>query len=276
MEMKNEKYIVLHNLAGWAWSLTDETWENRLRRCCECIKESAPDAWLIGLSEVIPGTGNKYIKIIEQVFANYVVVLPKGYDTNYRSAINIFLINKNGYHSHSTHTLEGLEDSLLYNYLAIESIYGVFHVLNLHMPHTCNGDKSKWYQNNRKQLRDDFEEAVTNACNTYRTEPDIPFIIMTDANATPEDGFIKKLSGPLNPMLFNATKKEDRRIPTWRNHSYSPSHIDYIMYSMGSLKSRVIDIYPNEIIDTPINQHISDHVIIRGKIGTHIKNNLKF
>lgn len=270
--MDKEKYIVSWNLAGWNWKLSNEKWGDRLARACDYIKEVAPDAWLIGLSEVIPGKEDKYIGIIKQKFPNYIVVMPEAYSENYRSAINVFLINREGYHEHRVRTLDHLEDSLLYNYLAIDSNYGYFRVLNAHMPHTCNEDRPKWYQASRKELRSVFEDSVADTCSAYRKEPDIQFVFMTDANCSPEDGFIKKLSGSANSALFNATRSGDRDIPTWRNPEYSPNHIDYIFYGMGTVMAPVVDTYYNEIFDKPISDGISDHALIRGRLRTNVTN----
>ncbi|MDY4097931.1 MAG: hypothetical protein SOY47_14660 [Lachnospiraceae bacterium] len=270
--MDNDKYIVSFNIAGWAWKHTKEKWEDRLKRACDCIKEEAPDAWLIGLSEVIPGTNDKYIDVIKQEFPTYITVLPEAYKNNYRSAINVLLINKEGYHNHNVRSLENLEDSLLYNYVAIDCDYGYYRVLNAHMPHTNNEDRPEWYRRSRNELRSTFEASVADTCNAYRREPDMQFIFMTDANASPEDAFIRKLSGAVNPVLFNATRTGDRDMPTWENPEYEPNHIDYIFYSMGSMMAPVIDVYYNEIINAPIIEKISDHALIRGKIRTNVNN----
>lgn len=268
--MEKDKFIISFNVAGWAWTQTNEKFEKRLQRACACIKDAAPDAWLIGLSEVIPGTNDKYIDIIEKEFPGYIVVLPKAYQENYRSAINVLLINKEGYHEHNIRTLDNLESSLLYNYVAIDTDYGYYRVLNAHMPHTCNAGRPKWYQQKREELRAVFEQSVSETCMAYRIEPDMQFIFMTDANASPENAFIQKLSGAVNPSLFNATRTGDRNIATWKNPEYTDNHIDYIFYSMGSMTAPVIDVYYNDIIDAPIVDMISDHAIIRGRLRTNI------
>lgn len=268
--MDNDKYIVSFNVAGFAWKQTKENWGDRLKRACDLIKEEAPDAWLIGLSEVIPGINDKYIDVIKKEFQNYITVLPEAYKNNYRSAINVLLINKEGYRNHNVRLLENLEDSLLYNYVAIDCDYGYYRVLNAHMPHTNNEDRPEWYRHSRNELRSTFEASVADTCNAYRRESDMQFIFMTDANASPADAFIRKLSGAVNPVLFNATRTGDRDLATWKNPGYKPSHIDYIFYSMGSMMASVIDVFYNEIIDSPITKKISDHALIRGRIRTNI------
>ena len=44
--MNIEKYIVSFNIGGWAWNITKESWKDRLKRACECIKKEAPNAWI--------------------------------------------------------------------------------------------------------------------------------------------------------------------------------------------------------------------------------------
>ena len=230
--MNIEKYIVSFNIGGWAWTITKESWKDRLKRACECIKKEAPDAWIIGLSEVIPGKEEKYIDVIRKEFPEYVVVLPEAYKNNYKSAINVLLINQEGYHNHNTRTLDNLEDSLLYNYVAIDTDYGYYRVLNAHMPHTCNEERPEWYQQKREELRAVFEKSISETCMAYKREPDMQFIFMTDANASPENAFIQKLSGAVDPSLFNATRTGDRKIATWKNPEYTNNHIDYIHNSI--------------------------------------------
>ena len=268
--MNTEKYIVSFNIAGYAWKITKEYWRDRLKRACNCIKKQAPDAWIIGLSEVIAGKDEKYIDVIREEFPNYITVLPKAYKNNYRADINVLLINKEGYHNHSVRTLTGLEDSLLYNYVDVNTDYGEYRLLNAHIPHTCNENKSEHFQQKRKELRAVFEKSISKTCMAYRREADIQFIFITDANASPESSFIQKLSGVVNPPLFNATRTGDRKLPTWYNSEYINNHIDYIFYGMGSMMAPVIDIYYNDIIDVPILEKISDHAIIRGRIRTNI------
>jgi len=114
-------------------------------------KKEAPEAWLFGLSEVISGKDNKYLDILRGEFQGYVMVLPKAYRNDFRSAINVLLINAEGYHEHNTRILDGLEDSILYEYVDIDTDYGYFRVA--HIPHTCNENRQEWYQQSRKDFK---------------------------------------------------------------------------------------------------------------------------
>ena len=266
-----EKFVVSMNVAGYNWRITKEPFEERLKRACRCIKSEAPDAWLVGLSEVIPGTDGKYIDVIKQEFPNYVVVLPKAYECNYRSTINVLLISREGYHEHQTRTLNNLSDSLLYNYVGVTTDYGYFRILNVHMPHICNEGRPEWYQSERKELRTVFERSIYEECIAYKRDEDMQFICMGDINCSPDSGFIQKLSGSFEPALFNATRPEDRKMATWKKPECH-NHIDYVFYSMGTMLGQVVDVYCNDIIDTPISGEISDHAIIRGKLRMNIIN----
>ena len=269
--MKVEKYVVSFNIAGWKWEITEEPFGERLKRACRCIKSEAPDAWIVGLSEVIPGTDGKYISVIEREFPNYVLVLPKAYtSSNYRSAINILLINREGYHEHQTRTLDNLADSLLYNYVGVTTDYGYFRILNVHMPHISNEDRPEWYQSERKELRAAFERSLFKECIAYKREEDMQFICLGDLNCSPDSGFIQKLSGSFEPAIYNATRPADRKKTTWRTPEHMDSHFDYVFYSMGTMLAPVVDIYHNEIIDAPISESISDHAIIRGKLRMNL------
>lgn len=219
---------------------------------------------------MIPGTGDKYINVIREEFPNYVVVLPKAYAGNYRSAINVLLISREGYREYQTRTLNNLADSLLYNYVGVTTDYGYFRILNVHMPNICNEGSPEWYQIERKALRAVFERSIYEECIAYKREEDMQFICMGDFNCVPESEFIQKLSGPVEPVLFNATRPDDRKKTTWRTPEHMDSHLDYICYSMGTMLAPVIDIYCNDIIDTPISEKISDHALIRGRIRMNI------
>ena len=116
-------------------------------------KKEAPEAWLFGLSEVISGKDNKYLDILRGEFQGYVMVLPKAYRNDFRSAINVLLINAEGYHEHNTRILDGLEDSILYEYVDIDTDYGYFRVVNAHIPHTCNENRQEGYQQSRKDFK---------------------------------------------------------------------------------------------------------------------------
>lgn len=116
-------------------------------------KKEAPEAWLFVLSEVISGKDNKYLDILRGEFQGYVMVLPKAYRNDFRSAINVLLINAEGYHEHNTRILDGLEDSILYEYVDIDTDYGYFRVVNAHIPHTCNENRQEWYQQSRKDFK---------------------------------------------------------------------------------------------------------------------------
>lgn len=116
-------------------------------------KKEAPEAWLFGLSEVISGKDNKYLDILRGEFQGYVMVLPKAYRNDFRSAINVLLINAEDYHEHNTRILDGLEDSILYEYVDIDTDYGYFRVVNAHIPHTCNENRQEWYQQSRKDFK---------------------------------------------------------------------------------------------------------------------------
>lgn len=116
-------------------------------------KKEAPEAWLFGLSEVISGKDNKYLDILRGEFQGYVMVLPKAYRNDFRSAINVLLINAEGYHEHNTRILDGLGDSILYEYVDIDTDYGYFRVVNAHIPHTCNENRQEWYQQSRKDFK---------------------------------------------------------------------------------------------------------------------------
>ena len=116
-------------------------------------KKEAPEAWLFGVSEVLSGKDNQYLDILRGEFQGYVMVLPKAYRNDFRSAINVLLINAEGYHEHNTRTLDGLEDYILYEYVDIDTDYGYFRVVNAHIPHTCNENRQEWYQQSRKDFK---------------------------------------------------------------------------------------------------------------------------
>ena len=172
------------------------------------------------------------------------------------------------YH-HST-TLEGLEDSLRYNFVTINTtIEGLcFRVLNVNVPHnTFDYSKTaEWYRQSRVELRKLFLQRIKELSETYRSEPDLKFVITSDMNMSYEDPYIQKLAYSYDSPMLDAVKECDRTKITWNNrHLKGRNRIDYIMYSRaiiserGGLKAKytVVD-------DTPITQKTSDHCYLVG------------
>lgn len=106
----------------------------------------------------------------------------------------------------------------------------------------------------KKRTTDSFERSIYEECIAYKRDRDIQLICIGDLNSSPESEFIQKLSGSVEPTLFNATRPEDRKMATWKTPEHKDSHIDYVFYGMGSMLAPVIDVYHNEIIDTPISE----------------------
>ena len=261
-------FIVSYNAAGYAWKLSQESWASRLQRSCNYIRETAPGAWVIGLSEVIPGRDDKYLAILQKSFPEYILVTPHAYRKNSspRSAINVLLIHREGYRYHATRTLEDLENSLLYNYVGIDTDHGYYRVLNIHIPHTDNGDRPIWYQRNRIDLRKKFEVALKKTCRSFAQELEIPFILLGDFNATPDGSLIQELTNPYGPCLFNATLTRNWVTPTYINPERGSAHLDGIFYSTGAMQSDMLTVRENQILREPVDEKMSDHCMILGQI----------
>lgn len=260
------------NLAGYNWKRTCESWNTRLDRAIDYLRQDDP--WVIGLAEFIPGKNNHWITYLQNKFPDYLIILPHAYNNNFRSAITLLLIRKKGVRSYTIRTLDGsgLDKSLLYVYISLDTDFGFFRILCAHFPNTSNKDRPQWFQKERDILRNSFENAVAEISSFYIKEPDIQFIMLADMNASPESSYIRMLSGYDESPLFNATRSGERHIPTWNNPDISNNHLDYIFYGKGSLYSNVIDPYYNDIIVEPMNTliPISDHALIKGSIFTNL------
>lgn len=269
MEKNNlTTFVVSYNAAGHAWKLSQESWASRLQRSCNYIRETAPGAWIIGLSEVIPGRDDKYLAILQKAFPEYILVTPQAYRKNSspRSAINVLLIHREGYRYYATRTLKDLENSLLYNYVEIDTDHGYYRVLNLHIPHTDNGDRPIWYQQNRIDLRKKFEVALKATCRSYTQNLEIPFILLGDFNATPDGSLLQELTNPYGPCLFNATLTRNWVTPTYINPERGSAHLDGIFYSTGAMQSDMLAVRENQILREPVDEKMSDHCMILGQI----------
>ena len=204
----------------------------------------------------------------QEMLSEYILVTPHAYRKNSspRSAINVLLIHREGYRYHATRTLEDLENSLLYNYVGIDTDHGYYRVLNIHIPHTDNGDRPIWYQQNRIDLRKKFEVALKKTCRSFAQEHEIPFILLGDFNATPDGSLIQELTNPYGPCLFNATLTRNWVTPTYINPERGSAHLDGIFYSTGAMQSDMLTVKENQILREPVDEKMSDHCMILGQI----------
>jgi exonuclease III len=261
--------IVSQNVAGWSWRLSKETYTDRLKRILIDLK--AKDCFITSLQEV-QLSGGKYLSLIREVFPEkeYELILPKAYTNQPKSVVSLMIIKKEYCDSYSVSTLEGLEDSLRYNYVTINTpIEGLcFRVLNVNVPHNTF-DYSKtaaWYREKRVELRKRFLQRIKELAETYRREPDLKLVITADMNMSYEDPYIQKLAYSYDSPMLDAVKECDRTKITWNNQLLNGSNrIDYILYSRaviserGGLKAKytVVD-------DTPIVDKKSDHCYLVG------------
>lgn len=262
--------LISLNVAGWNWRATNEKWEERLKRICGYIKDMMYNPLVIALQEV-QLSGGKYLKVLEEQFPDYHVVLPKAYKNQPRSVVSLILINKSLCESYSVRTLEGLEDSLRYNFVQINThIEGVcLRVLNAHVPHDCfNENTAEWYKEEREKMRQLFINSITNLANRYRSEPDLKLIVLGDMNATPDTDFIESLAYTnINRTMIDAVKPGNENLYTWRDcETKTRSRLDYIFYSTAMLSNTGMSAKPTMTDDTTILQELSDHAILIGGI----------
>ncbi len=233
---KNMELICL-NVAGWNWGASSENWGDRFERICKYIKNKMDEPLVIALQEV-QLSGGRYLKILEEQFPDYHIVLPQAYNNQPRSVVSVLLINKHLCESYNVRTLDGLEDSLRYNFVHINThIEGLcFRILNVNVPHNCLEKAAKWYREEREELRALFIRNIKELANTYRSEPDLKLIVLGDFNASTEDKFIKSLAYTYNRPMIDAVKDHDKNAATWKNFATkTKSRLDYILYSIGML-----------------------------------------
>lgn len=262
-----ERKIVSLNMAGWAWTITDEAWKERMERTCKYIRNKVADPMVIGLQEV-QLSGGKYLETLETCFPDYHIILPKGYNNQPRSVISIMLIRKDICESYSVSTLEDLADSLRYNYVTINTTDELcFRVLNVNIPHTCYEDRAEWFQQDRQELRAKFIKAVEELADTYSHEQDIKFIALGDFNTTPDDTFIEGLAYTfINRPMADPVLKNDKNKVTWINGD-SRNRLDYILYSNGMICDTGFSAKITEIDNTTIKDKMSDHALLIGGVA---------
>ena len=270
--MKNLNYkdveLISLNVAGWNWRISNEKWGDRLKRICEYIRNKMNNPLVIALQEV-QLSGGKYLKVLEEQFPDYHIVLPQAYKNQPRSVVSVLLINKNLCESYNVRTLEGLEDNLRYNFVHINThIEGLcFRILNTNVPHNCLKNAAKWYREERKELRALFIQNITELANTYRSEPDLKLIVLGDFNALPDDRFIESLAYAYDRPLINAVKDHGKKIATWRNFATgTKSRLDYIFYSTGMLCNTGVSAKDTMVDDSTILKELSDHAVLVGRI----------
>ena len=271
--MQNFNYkdmeLISLNVAGWNWRVSNEKWGNRLKRICEYIRKKMNNSLVIALQEV-QLSGGKYLKVLEEQFPDYHIVLPQAYKNQPRSVASVLLINKNLCESYNVRTLEGLEDSLRYNFVHINThIEGLcFRILNTNVPHICLDSAAEWYRADREALRALFIENIKNLANTYRSEPDLKLIVLGDFNALPDDRFIKSLVYAYDKPMIDAVKDNDKKTATWRDFATkTKSRLDYILYSTGMLCNTGVSAKFTMVDDSTILNELSDHAILVGGIS---------
>lgn len=271
--MQNFNYkdmeIISLNVAGWNWRMSNEKWGDRLKRICEYIRNKMNNPLVIALQEV-QLSGGKYLTVLEEQFPDYHIVLPKAYKNQPRSVISVLLISKNLCKSYDVRTLEGLEDSLRYNFIHINThIEGLcFRILNTNVPHNCLNNAAKWYRAERKALRALFIENIKNLANTYRSEKDLKLIVLGDFNTLPDDRFIETLVYTYDRPMIDTVKEHDKKTATWRNFATrTKSRLDYIFYSTGMLCNTGVSTKFTMVDDSTILNELSDHAILVGGIS---------
>ena len=262
------KEIVSYNIAAWRWRLSEEKYESRLTRNCEFIKKNAPQAFIIGLQEII--IGPKYYTLLKKHFPEYKIVLPIGYDLekNKKSAISILLINTEGLESFSVRELSGLkEGSARYNFVTINTKFGCYRVLHVNIPQTMflHNNTAEWYKKNRIKLKDDFKKVILEEATTYRDEKDVKFMLLGDMNSNTDDAFIVALANNYNQPIYEPLIPENKNKATWRNKVVNcEGCLDHIYYSMGMMKAEDVRIHYTNIIEESIQEELSDHTLLIG------------
>lgn len=270
--MKNLTYgnieLISLNVAGWNWRASNEKWCDRLERICKYIKNKMNNPLVIALQEV-QLSGGKYLTVLEEQFPDYHVVLPKAYKKQPRAVVSVLLINKDLCESYNVRVLEGLEDSLRYTFVHINThIEGLcFRILNMHVPHNCLENAAEWYRADRETLGALFVESIKTLANTYKSESDLKLVVMGDLNTLPDDKFMESLAYAYNRPMIDAVKDHDKETATWRNNATrTKSRLDYILYSTGMLYNTGLCVKLTKVDDTTILNGLSDHAIIVGGI----------
>lgn len=269
-----EMELISLNVAGWNWRSSNERWDKRLNRICDYIRSKMSNPLVIALQEV-QLSGGKYLKVLEKQFPNYHIVLPKGYKNQPKSVISVLLINKDLCEAFSVGTLEGLEDSLRYNFVTISTyIEGLcFRILNVNVPHNCfNVNTAEWYKEEREELRKLFVNCIKELARSYRSEPDMKLIVMGDLNSSPDSDFITSMAYTFyNRPMIDAVGPNSKEMITWRDNATKlESRIDYILYSLGMLCDAGVRAKYTQIDEQTIQQELSDHCMLIGSLTLDI------
>ena len=265
--------LVSLNVAGWNWKTSNVRWEKRLNMICDYVKSKMSNPLVIALQEV-QLSGGKYLTVLEKQFPNFHIVLPKGYKKQPKSVMSVLLLNKDLCESFSLGILDGLEDSLRYNFVTVNThIEGLcFRILNTNVPHNYfNENTAEWYKEEREELRALFIHSIKELAYRYRSEPDLKLVLLGDFNATPESDFIHSIAYANDRTMLDAVKPYNRNTMTWKNHvTNSTSRLDYILYSAGMFCDTGVSVKNTQIDEQTILQDLSDHALLIGKLTLDI------
>lgn len=217
--------------------------------------------FLISLQEIIPGKDRKYLKQLAFLFPDYYLVEPFAFtEKNYRSAINILLINKEQVAEYKTEVISTNESySLLYNYVHVVLKDGTpLSVINAHIPQTSDfSGKADWYVQKRFKLHKTFCDDIIKECKNHQKDN---LIVLGDFNEVPDSDFIEEIK---TIGYYSSTNPKEK---TYYHNILSPtSAIDYILYSPALCLNRVY----KTIVDNSIcvQQLLTDHCLLIGQVN---------
>lgn len=217
--------------------------------------------FLISLQEIIPGKDRKYLKQLAFLFPEYYLVEPVGFsEKNYRSAINILLINKELVAEYKTEVISTNESySLLYNYVKIELKNGtLLNVINAHVQQTSDfTGKADWYVQKRLKNHKDFCDDIIKKCEQHKNDN---LIVLGDLNKTSDSAIIEDIK------KLGYCSSTDPKVMTYYHNMLSPtSAIDYILYSPALCLNRVYKTIVNNSIC--VQQLLTDHCLLIGQVN---------
>lgn len=218
-------------------------------------------AFLISLQEIIPGKDRKYLKQLAFLFPEYYLVEPLAFtEKNYRSAINILLINKEQVAEYKTEFISTNESySLLYNYVHVVLKDGTpLSVINAHIPQTSDfSGKADWYVQKRFKLHKTFCDDIIKECKNHQKDN---LIVLGDFNEVPDSDFVEEIK------KIGYHSSTDPKVMTYYHNILSPtSAIDYILYSPALCLNRVYKTIVNNSIC--VHQLLTDHCLLIGQVN---------
>lgn len=248
-EMKNN-YILTYNINAWLPVAPKISFAEKLEVFSNYVKELYGEPAVIMLQEMIAGRGQKFLKVLKNVFSEYEVITPAfDYYKHPQSIMAVTLIRKDILEDYTIEVIDTELPNRVNSVLA--NLKGIpYRIVNTHMVQVTNFEnRAPWYIMERQRLHYEIWKLLMQEAEKNKTENTI---IAGDFQERETDSHISHISN----MGYRMART---RQATVNNAFFGENHIDHIMFSASAYqKLKPLSI----MVDTSEVGRLSDHAMV--------------